>query len=63
MIYEYSCPKCVSGFERNESMMDDHTALCPNCGEVANRRYSLEGWLWRNPDPLFHQDGSYELKF
>lgn len=57
MVYEYICPKCEYGFEKNQPMMAEHKASCPRCGNVTIRQYSL--FDWRDGDVAFRRDGSY----
>jgi putative FmdB family regulatory protein len=59
--YQYSC-SVDGGFEQKEPMMQDHFASCPVCAGPATRVYSLQGWIYDHPKPLFYKDGSYEEK-
>jgi len=38
--YEYRCPQCGSEFEKFQSMSEEPTAPCPECGTNAVRRLS-----------------------
>jgi len=50
-------------FEEKQELHDMHVAYCPKCGLAAQRVYSAIGHYWDNPQPLFHEDGSYEEKY
>ncbi len=60
-LYQYNCP-ADGVFEQKEAMLQDHVASCPECSGPTTRVYSLQGWIYDHPKPLWHKDGSYELK-
>ena len=57
MVYEYVCHPCGYGFEENQYMMAEHKAICPKCGERAQRVYSKLAVIWAGA--AFRRDGSY----
>lgn len=48
LFYEYSCQE-HGRFTIRQSMFDEHTANCPNCGKLADRRFSCN---FRSAEPI-----------
>lgn len=62
VTYEYKCGT-HGVFELKQPMDDEHgTTTCFECGSLSHRVYSMSGWIYDHPKPLFHEDGSYEEK-
>jgi len=58
--YDYACPTCEAEFEIKRSFADaDKPALCPTCGEPAERKLTLFGYVkggaTSKPTPLAQQ--------
>lgn len=39
-LYEYACPNCGEGFELIQKFSDPPEAICPSCGQPAERQLS-----------------------
>ena len=63
-IYTNKCPKCEYRFEKKKSVDTRSVDNCPECGSLASLIISpIGGHIWKNPEPLYHKDGSYQDKY
>uniref|UniRef100_A0A6M3J2H3 Putative regulatory protein FmdB zinc ribbon domain-containing protein n=1 Tax=viral metagenome TaxID=1070528 RepID=A0A6M3J2H3_9ZZZZ len=62
MWYEFKCEE-HGIFKVKQSIHDEHTAYCPQCGKPAQRIYHGLGRYYDHPAPLYHKDGSFEEKY
>lgn len=62
MLYEFKCSEHGT-FEINQSILAEHRANCPLCGQPAQRVYSLLQWIWAGnayrPDGSLREDKDY----
>ncbi len=56
MIYEFGCFD-HGRFEVQQSILEEHKANCPECGEEAQRIFPLLQWVLAGS--AFRKDGSY----
>jgi putative FmdB family regulatory protein len=62
MKYDFKCDK-HGVFEINQSIFEEHKALCPKCKRPAKRVYSNLQWIWAysvyRPDGSRREDKDY----
>ena len=62
MIYEFKCQQ-HGVFTVNQPMLSNHESKCPECGEEAQRVFSVTEWIWKGelyrPDGSKRQDSDY----
>ena len=56
MIYQYKCGE-HGEFEVSQPITAEHVANCPECGEPAQRVFTMPAWIWDGA--TFRPDGSY----
>ena len=55
MFYLFTCLE-HGEFETIQSMDEDHMAICPQCGIMAQRKFSTHEVIWGNT--AYRSDGS-----
>jgi len=62
--YDFACPECAAGFERERPMSEaTDPAICPVCASAARRVYSMPKLLFkadpRDVRPVWHNHDGY----
>lgn len=58
-MYDYECPVCYTEFEKLQPVNDRWYAVCPNCGDMADKKVTVPTAVHYKGTGWFCKDGRY----